>query len=271
MYNTGAECLIAVRIVHCYRPTMNQTKKPATNPQRVVIYCRVSTSMQANDGHSLDQQSAACKQYVQSRRSSLHEQCGIDVRFETTSGSIEFAKREAGKEIIESLRDGDWLVCSRLDRAFRSAKDCLWVVDTLKKRNVQVHLLDLRMGDDGCVTNGIGHMFMTIMSAVAQFEREKIGERTRDVKQKRLAEGYFVGGKVKWGMRVVDGRFEVDKRKQKLIAEMKKWRRAGVPLRDIRDRLVQRGEAISVDTVRKLTLEVTSDKFRKRGRRRKAA
>jgi len=250
---------------------MNQTKRTASIPQRVVIYCRVSTSMQANDGHSLDQQAAACKQYVEGRRGSLRERCSIEVRFETTSGSIDFAKREQGKEVIESLRDGDWLVCSRLDRAFRSAKDCLWVVDTLKKRNVQVHLLDLRMGDDGCVTNGIGHMFMTIMSAVAQFEREKIGERTRDVKQKRLAEGYFVGGKVKWGMRVVDGKFVEDATKTKLIATMKTWRKRGMPLREIKTRVGKLGEFISVDTARKLTLDVTRADHRKRGRRKKAA
>lgn len=245
---------------------MNQTKKAATNPQRVVIYCRVSTSMQANDGHSLDQQAAACNQYVESRRSSLHKGCGIDVRFETTSGSIDFAKRDAGKEIIESLRDGDWLVCSRLDRAFRSAKDCLWVVDTLKKRNVQVHLLDLRMGEDGCVTNGIGHMFMTIMSAVAQFEREKIGERTRDVKQRRLAEGYFVGGKVKWGMRVADGKFVEDRNRTKLVKKMKELRGKGKPLRDIQTQIEGLGEKVSIATIALLTNDV-ENAIHQRGRR----
>lgn len=249
---------------------MNQTNNSAA-PQRIVIYCRVSTSMQANGGHSLEQQAAACKHYVEGRRASLRKGFGIDTKYETTSGSIDFAKREAGAQIIESLRDGDWLVCSRLDRAFRSAKDCLWVVDTLKRRNVQVHLLDLRMGDDGCVTNGIGHMFMTIMSAVAQFEREKIGERTRDVKQKRLADGYFVGGKVRWGMQVVDGKFVADKNKAKLIAKMKTWRKDGMPLRDIKKRIERLGELISVDTVRKLTDDVASAETRKRGRRKKAA
>ncbi len=239
--------------------------------QRIVIYCRVSTSMQANNGHSLDQQAAACRSYVETRRGSLREGFGIDTKYETTSGSIDFAKRDAGQLIIESLREGDWLVCSRLDRAFRSAKDCLWVVDTLKKRNVQVHLLDLRMGDDGCVTNGIGHMFMTIMSAVAQFEREKIGERTRDVKQARLADGYYVGGKVRWGTQVVDGKFVEDEKKAQLIAKMKTWRSSGKSLRDIKARIRKLGESISVDTVRSLTLDVTSAAQRVRGRRKKAA
>lgn len=248
---------------------MNQTKDPKT-PQRIVIYCRVSTSMQATDGHSLAQQAAECQQYVKARSGSLREGFGIDTKYETTSGSIDFAKREAGKLIIESLKDGDWLVCSRLDRAFRSAKDCLSVVDTLKKRNVQVHLLDLKIGVDGCVTNGVGHMFMAIMSAVAQFEREKIGERTRDVKQARLAGGYYVGGKVRWGDRVVGGKFVADSKKTKLIAKMKAWRQAGTSLREIKDRIGKLGERISVDTVRKLTNDVDGAN-RKRGRRTQGA
>ncbi len=252
---------------------MNQTIQASDKMQRVVVYCRVSTAMQSNNGHSLGQQESACRAYVQLQKRRLQDGFSLDIWKETTSGSIDFAKREIGREIFGLLKSGDWLVCSRLDRCFRSAKDCLWVVDELKKRGVEVHLLDLQVGELGCcVTNGIGHMFMTIMSAVAQFEREKIGERTRDVKQQRLADGFYVGGKVKWGMQVaVDGKFVEDEQKAQLIAKMKTWRRAGKSLRDIKERIRKLGESISVDTVRSLTLDVTSAEHRKRGRRKKVA
>ncbi|MSO60609.1 MAG: hypothetical protein EXQ50_00710 [Acidobacteria bacterium] len=108
------------------------------------------------------------------------------------------------------------------------------------------------------------------MSAVAQFEREKIGERTRDVKRQRLAEGYFVGGAVKWGLTVVDGKFVADVKKTALIAQMKAWRSQGKSLRDIVARVVERGEPISVDTVRTLTNDVATAEMHRRGRRKKS-
>lgn len=245
---------------------MNQTKQSASIPKRVVIYCRVSTSMQSNNGHSLEQQATACRSYVDQRLGALGNGIVVETKFETTSGSIDFGKREIGKEVIDSLTSGDWLVCNRLDRAFRSAKDCLWVVDTLRNRNVQVHLLDLRMGDDGCVTNGIGHMFMTIMSAVAQFEREKISERTKDVKRQRASNGYFTGGKVKWEMQVVDGKLVTDEKRLKLVQTMKRLRSAGRPLRYIQQQMAARGEDVAVATIAALTNDA-SHAIHKRGRR----
>ena len=82
---------------------------------------------------------------------------------------------------------------------------------------------------------------------------------------------FFVGGKVKWGMQVVDGKFVTDARKTELIAKMKAWRSSGKSLRDIKERIRKLGDTISVDTVRNLTFDVTSAAQHVRGRRKKVA
>ena len=45
------------------------------------------------------------------------------------SGAVPFAKRPEGRKLWAELRGGDTLVVSKLDRAFRSATDCLNVTD----------------------------------------------------------------------------------------------------------------------------------------------
>jgi hypothetical protein len=75
------------------------------------------------------------------------------------------------------LRNGDVLVASKLDRCFRSARDCLNTVHALKLRRVSFYLLDLAGGSDDLFGNVQSQFFLNVLAAVADFERERIGER----------------------------------------------------------------------------------------------
>jgi hypothetical protein len=69
---------------------------------------------------------------------------------------------------------------AKLDRAFRSAADALGTLEQLKDDKVGLHMIDL----GGDVTgNGISKLVFTILSAVAENERDRIRERVRDVKR----------------------------------------------------------------------------------------
>jgi putative DNA-invertase from lambdoid prophage Rac len=62
---------------------------------------------------------------------------------------------------------------------FRSARDALDVLDRLKRQNVSLHMIDL----GGDVTgNGISKLVFTILSAVAEAERDRTRERIAEVK-----------------------------------------------------------------------------------------
>lgn len=132
--------------------------------------------------------------------------------------------------MFASLQQGDVLVFSKLDRAFRNTRNALNTLHELKERGVSVHFIDL----GGDVTNdGIGSVIFTILSAFATFERERIATRIREVKQVQKTEGKFLGGFTRFGFTVVDEKLEKDPAQQAIIKEMKVMRRRGMSLRRI--------------------------------------
>jgi hypothetical protein len=110
----------------------------------------------------------------------VHVEAGI-------SAGIPFNERPEGGRLWAELRKGDALVAAKLDRMFRSAGDCLAVIETFKARGVSLFLLDLNGGADDVSGNGIARLFLTIVSAFAEFERDRLGERIRATR------GYSVG------------------------------------------------------------------------------
>jgi DNA invertase Pin-like site-specific DNA recombinase len=107
--------------------------------------------------------------------------------------------RPEGGKLWAELARGDVLVVSKLDRVFRSASGCLNVVQTLKDRGVSLFLLDLNGGADDVSGNGIARLFLTIVAAFAEFERDRIGERIRATKRAQKARGEYLGGKAPFG------------------------------------------------------------------------
>jgi hypothetical protein len=74
------------------------------------------------------------------------------------------------------LKPGDTVITAKLDRMFRSALDALGVLADLKTKGVSLHMIDL----GGDVTgNGISKLVFTILSAVAEAERDRIRERSK--------------------------------------------------------------------------------------------
>ncbi len=191
-------------------------------------YVRVSTLQQANEGESLDTQLKQIQSYSILK--------GFDIPLENfitergVSGSLEFEKRPEGGKLFNQLAEGDILIFSKLDRAFRNTRNALNTLHALKERGVSVHFIDL----GGDVTNdGIGSVIFTILSAFATFERERIATRIREVKQVQKAEGKFLGGFTRFGYRVVDEKLEKDPDQQMIIKSMKDMRRRGMSLRRI--------------------------------------
>ena len=148
------------------------------------------------------------------------------------------------------------VVAAKLDRMFRSASDCLNVVEAFQKRRISLYLLDMNGGADDVTGNGVARLFISIMSAVAEFERDRIGERIRDAKRKRKAEGVHLGGVKQFG-------FEKGVKGEKLVpveAEQRELRRIhqlaaqGCSTHRIKADLASRGHKLSHVTIRKIIL-----------------
>ena len=117
-------------------------------------------------------------------------------------------------------------------RVFRSALDALQVCNQLQQRGVALHLLDL----GGDVTgNGMAGLFMKIAAAFAEFERERISERVRDVKADQRSRGRYLGGKVPFGYRVEGGMLVPVPEQQAAVKTMVRLGRQGTSLRKVAD------------------------------------
>jgi DNA invertase Pin-like site-specific DNA recombinase len=88
------------------------------------------------------------------------------------------------------------------------------------------------LGGDVC-GNGISKLVFTILSAVAENERERIRERIRDVKRHLASQGIYGGGKRPFGYDIVDGRLVPNDQEQAAIAEMGRLKGDGASLREI--------------------------------------
>jgi DNA invertase Pin-like site-specific DNA recombinase len=97
----------------------------------------------------------------------------------TDHASGKDTNRPALTECLAYLRDGDELVVHSMDRLSRSTVDMLTTVEDLTSRGVRVGFVKegLTFGD---TSNPCNDLMLTIMSAVAQFERALLLERQRE-------------------------------------------------------------------------------------------
>jgi putative DNA-invertase from lambdoid prophage Rac len=213
-------------------------------------YVRVSTDRQADEGVSLGAQERTLRGYA------LMQGLAIDQVFVESgvSGSTPIVERPEGAKLLAALRPGDIVLTAKLDRMFRSALDALKVLDQLRDMKVGLHMLDL----GGDVTgNGISKLVFTILSAVAEAERDRIRERIADVKRDQKRQGRYLGGKVPYGFtRGVSGALEPVPVEQAVITKARELRSAGEPLRRIQSNIEKEcGRRISLDALARIVSE----------------
>lgn len=211
-------------------------------------YVRVSTDRQAEEGESLGQQERKIAGYAQMQG------LAVDRVFveRGVSGSKPLAERPEGSALLEALAPGDVVITSKLDRMFRSAVDALNVCDQMKAEGISLHMIDL----GGDVTgNGISKLVFTILSAVAEAERDRIKERIRDVKADQRQRGRYLGGSVPFGWQVAeDGALEAVQAEQEAIARMVAMKAEGKSLRAIAEAMKGEGFTLSHVGVKKILL-----------------
>lgn len=102
-----------------------------------------------------------------------------------------FGNRTGFAEALAYVREGDIFVVTKLDRLARSVADLWGIVRHLEEKQVTLRILDQSL-DTGTAT---GKMMLSMLAAVAQFEREIMLERQRDGIAKARASGKRFGRK----------------------------------------------------------------------------
>jgi DNA invertase Pin-like site-specific DNA recombinase len=140
-----------------------------------VGYARVSSVGQDYDGQVERLTAAGCEK----------------VYSEKASGKSQDGRPELQK-CLRSLMQGDTLVIIRLDRLARSIRDLLGIIDTLKSQGATIKALDDTWLDTG---SAHGQLILTIMGALAEFERQMIRSRTEEGIKRAIAKGTVFGRK----------------------------------------------------------------------------
>jgi DNA invertase Pin-like site-specific DNA recombinase len=153
---------------------------------RAIGYTRVSTQEQASDGAGLAAQRATIDDTCDARRWPIPY-----IVEDVCSGGTPWQDRPALSLAIAELERHayDVLVVAKLDRLSRSTLDFATLLE--RSRNKKWPMIILDFGLD--LTTPVGEMVANILAAVSQFERRRIGERTREGLAQKKAQGVKLG------------------------------------------------------------------------------
>jgi DNA invertase Pin-like site-specific DNA recombinase len=133
------------------------------------------------------------------RTSTLEQEAGLEAQLRVLAAAgVERTYQEQVSSVAERpqlaaaldyLRKCDALVVTKLDRLARSVADLLRIVQAIEGKGAALRVLNLNL-DTGTPT---GRLMLTMLGAIAQFEREMMLERQREGIAKAKAAGKYKG------------------------------------------------------------------------------
>ncbi len=115
------------------------------------------------------------------------EASGADKVFSEQVSSI--GKRDALRQALDYLRDGDTLMVTKLDRLARSVRDLMEIIEEVKGKDASLRILALNLD----TSTATGKLMLGVLGSVAEFEREIMLERQREGIAKAKAAGKYKG------------------------------------------------------------------------------
>ena len=167
--------------------------------QKCYIYTRVSTSMQV-DGYSLDAQKDKLRKYAEYQELSIVGEYSDEGKSgKSVEGRPQFKQMLAD---VESGKDNvDYVLVFKLSRFGRNAAD---VLSSLQKmQDYGVNLICVEDGIDS--SKDVGKLMISVLSAVAEIERENILVQTMEGRRQKAREGRWNGGFAPYGYQLVNG------------------------------------------------------------------
>jgi len=125
------------------------------------------------------------------------------------------AARPAFQACLDFVREGDFLVVTRLDRLARSTFHLCQIADRLREKGVELQVLDQNID----TSDATGRLLFNMLGAIAQFETEIRTERQLEGIEKAKACGVAFGRKRRLS--------------EQAVRELKRKRKAGVKIVDL--------------------------------------
>lgn len=114
------------------------------------------------------------------------------------SGGVELARRAQGYQLCLDMKPGDLVIFQKIDRGWRSLRDCLNSMHIWKERGVRVAFVTMDI-DTATFT---GEMQLQLMAMVAQFERAMMSERMKHCKAQLRKQGKPWTNKAPYGFKI---------------------------------------------------------------------
>jgi DNA invertase Pin-like site-specific DNA recombinase len=201
---------------------------------RTIGYVRVSTERQAERGSSLEAQAEKIRAMALVQGVEL-----ADIIVESGE-SAKSLQRTGMTRLLALVEAGQVkaVIVAKLDRLTRSVKDLCELLERFERKGVAL----VSVAESLDTGSAAGRLVLNIMAAASQWEREAVGERTRDVLRHKRSQGLRVGN-LAFGFRLApDGvHTQDDLAEQAVIAEIRELRRRGATLRGIAKQLNERG------------------------------
>ena len=175
------------------------------------IYTRVSTSMQV-DGYSLDAQKEKLRKYAAYQDMIVAgEYCDEGKSGKSIEGRPEFLRMLRD---VESGADGvSFVLVFKLSRFGRNAADVLTSLQRMQ--DFGVNLICVEDGIDS--SKDSGKLMISVLSAVAEIERENILVQTMEGRRQKAREGKWNGGFAPYGYKLVDGQLQIAEEEAQVI------------------------------------------------------
>ena len=171
---------------------------------KVYLYTRVSTTMQI-DGYSLDAQNTQMKAFCDYNE---YEIAGEYEDAGKSGKSIE--GRIAFNQMMDDIKSGkdevSYVLVFKLSRLGRNAADVLATLQVMQ--DFGVNLICVEDGIDS--SKDAGKLMISVLSAVAEIERENIRVQTMEGRMQKAREGKWNGGFAPYGYSLIDGKLEVN-------------------------------------------------------------
>ena len=197
-----------------------------------VLYTRVSTTKQAEEGISLEAQEARLRAWAAGQGlevAGVHVDAGLSGGRADNRPGLQAALADACK------RRGVLVVYS-LSRVARSTRDALAIAERLDKAGAD--LVSLSEAID--TTSAAGKMVFRMLAVLAEFERDLCSERTTSALAFKRRQGLRISGKIPYGFRLEAGQLVAVEDEQAAVRLMVKLRADGLSLRAIAEEMERR-------------------------------
>ena len=178
--------------------------KKKNNRKKCYIYTRVSTAAQT-EGFSLEAQQERLYEYAEYRELEIAgDYCDAGKSGKSIKGRPEFQRMM--DDIISQKDNISYVLVFKLSRFGRNAADVLKSMQLLTDYGVDLVSVDDAIDSS---TQG-GRLTLTILSAVAEIERENITDQFMAGRLQKIRDGKWSGGSVPYGYRSVDRELTID-------------------------------------------------------------